>query len=825
MDMEINDHTAQVVALPQLLRPRHVPDVPQDVDMLEHLNDPNYDLRNRSKSAVASSDTLGSKKRRALSDDFSGKDDFETKSTDLDTESQAESTRFSTSSRMSDFTDFDDESPYPEVRASVASIDDPTMPVNTFRTWFLGLLYTILISGLNQFFSMRYPSVVITGITAQLTSLPLGKLLERTLPTTRFRTFGFVWSLNPGPFNIKEHVIITVMANVVVGGAYATDIIATQKVFYGQQLSFSYQIMLNLSTQIIGFSLGGLLRKFLVWPSSMIWPGALVNCALFNTLHKSYGQTDRSHWTREKFFCIVLAGSFAWYWLPGYIFTALSVFNWVCWIVPNNVVANQLFGTASGLGMGVFTFDWAMIAYIGSPLVTPWWSEANTAVSFVIFFWIITPIIYYTNSFFTSYLPISSYLTFDNTGAPFDPQQILTSGTFDAAKYEAYSPLFMSSTLAMAYALSFASFTAVLTHTFIWYRRDLVRRMRRSLKDESDIHSRLMQVYPEVPQLWYAILGFTALILILVTVEIFPTQFPIWAVFLSLFLAAILAVPVGMLQAITNQQITLQVMHEMLAGYILPGKPVANMIFKCIAFIGTNQAVGFAADLKLGHYMKVPPRIMFTAQVVAAFVSCFVVTLVQDWMFANITDFCTRDQADGFSCPSTKTFASASMIWGGVGPERLFSPGKMYNPLLWFFLIGALAPIPFYFLARRYPLSLWRYINVPVFFAGVGAMPPASGINYSAWVMTGFVFQWFMRRFHFRWWMRYNYILSAALDAGVALGLIVIFFTVQYPKNGTIGLTTIQTWWGNTVWTKTADALGTPFKALAAGEKFGPTSW
>jgi hypothetical protein len=161
------------------------------------------------------------------------------------------------------------------------------------------------------------------------------------------------------------------MANVVVGGAYATDIVATQKVFYGQQPSFSYQIMLMLSTQIIGFSLGGLLRRFLVWPSSMIWPGALVNCALFNTLHKSYGQIDRSHLSREKFFCIVLGCSFVWYWLPGYLFTALSVFNWVCWIVPNNTVANQLFGTQSGLGMGIFTFDWAMISYVGSPLVTP----------------------------------------------------------------------------------------------------------------------------------------------------------------------------------------------------------------------------------------------------------------------------------------------------------------------------------------------------------------------------------------------------------------------------------------------------------------------
>jgi hypothetical protein len=118
---------------------------------------------------------------------------------------------------------------------------------------------------------------------------------------------------------------------------------------------------------------------------------------------------------------------------------------------------------------------------------------------------------------------------------------------------------------------------------------------------------------------------------------------------------------------------------------------------------------------------------------------------------------------------------------------------------MWFFLLGALAPIPFYFLARRYPHSFWRYINMPVFFAGIGFMPPASAINYSSWVLVGFISQWFMRRYHFRWWMRYNYILSAALDTGVSLCFIVIFFTLQYPKDGTIGLHTIQSWWGNTV--------------------------
>ena len=204
-----------------------------------------------------------------------------------------------------------------------------------------------------------------------MTALPLGKALERILPTTRFNTFGYTWTLNPGPFSIKEHVLITIMANVVVGGAYSTDIVATQRIFYNQTISRSYELMLAISTQTIGFSLGGILRRFLVYPSSMIWPGALVNSALFNTLHRVYGKPDLRHISREKFLAIVIACSFAYYFLPGFLWTGLSVFNWVCWIAPNNVVVNSLFGTSTGLGMGLLTFDWSMVSYFANPLVSP----------------------------------------------------------------------------------------------------------------------------------------------------------------------------------------------------------------------------------------------------------------------------------------------------------------------------------------------------------------------------------------------------------------------------------------------------------------------
>jgi OPT family oligopeptide transporter len=200
--------------------------------------------------------------------------------------------------------------------------------------------------------------------------LPFGRGLAKILPTKRFRTFGYVWSLNPGPFNVKEHVCITIMANVSGAGAYSTEVVLTQRVFYGQVVPLSYQILLAMSSQVVGFAFGGMLRQFVVWPASMIWPGALVNVALINTFHKNHVLTHR-HMSRERFFLIALACSFVWYWFPGYIFTGLSMFNWVCWIAPNNLTVNALFGTASGLGMSVLTFDWSMIAYFGNPLVTP----------------------------------------------------------------------------------------------------------------------------------------------------------------------------------------------------------------------------------------------------------------------------------------------------------------------------------------------------------------------------------------------------------------------------------------------------------------------
>ena len=79
-------------------------------------------------------------------------------------------------------------------------------------------------SALNMLFSMRAPSIVITSLVAQLVAYPIGVGWSKVFPNKEFHILGVRFNLNPGPFNMKEHTVIVVMANCTFGGgaAYST---------------------------------------------------------------------------------------------------------------------------------------------------------------------------------------------------------------------------------------------------------------------------------------------------------------------------------------------------------------------------------------------------------------------------------------------------------------------------------------------------------------------------------------------------------------------------------------------------------------------------
>ncbi|KAB5517309.1 putative isp4 protein [Coniochaeta sp. 2T2.1] len=718
----------------------------------------------------------------------------------------------------------EDNSPYPEVRASVRNYD-VEVPVNTIRAWVIGLFICTVGSGVNMLFSLRNPTVLLTTYVIQLIAYPIGLGWDLIFPDRVFKVFGVKFNLKPGPFNVKEHVVIVCMSNAAYGGGalYATDVIIAQQMWYKQSFGWGWQMLLGVTTLCTGYGLAGLARRFLVWPASMIWPSDLVNCALFYTLH-DHSPSDPARtggWSvgRYKWFLIVWCGSFVWYFFPGWIFTGLSWFCWITWIYPDSVIVNQLFGGQSGYGLLPLSFDWTVISgYVMSPLIPPFHAIANVMIGIIVFFVFVSMGIQYTGHWYTNHLPVQHSHAYDNMGFQYKVQNILTNFQFDEEKYFAYSPLYLPVQFALAYGLAFAAVAAVIVHVALYHGRSIWAQLKLARGQEDDVHMRLMKKYRDAEDWWYLALFAVMVSMSFVVVCVWPTEFPWWAYIVCMILPMIWVVPVGIVQAVTNIQLGLNVLTEFIVGYMLPGRPLAMMIFKNYSYISMSQALYFAQDLKLGHYMKVPPRIMFWSQLIASIWSAVVQIAVMNWALGAIPDICTEGQKDGYTCSQAKVFYTASIVWGAVGPARIFSGKALYSSLQWFWLVGAVTPVLTWLLARRYPRSIWRYVNAPLIFGGSGWIPPATTYIYFCWGIVGTVFNYFIKRRQRGWWLQYNYVTSAALDSGLILSTVVVFFGLYMT-----GIKPIQ-WFGNTI--STLDTAGrSVMDPMAPGETFGPSVW
>lgn len=715
----------------------------------------------------------------------------------------------------------EDDSPYAEVRASVPSCDDPSMPQNTIRMWVLGMIFNTIGSALNLLFSLHSPQIILTTLVTSILAWPIGMAWAKLLPNIKI----FGAPLNPGPFNIKEHAIIVIMANVSFGGgaAYASDILLSQNKFYNQDFGWGFDLLAIWSTQCIGFALGGMARRFLVYPASMIWPQNLVTVTFLTNLHINDNHVANG-WkvSRLIFFGIIGVSSFVWYWFPNFIFQALSYFSFPTWIAPNNVIVNQVFGVSTGLGLIPITFDWNQISsYFGSPLIPPAGAIASILLSMVLIFWIAVPAIHYSNTWYAQYLPLSSSSSYDRFGQTYNVSKIIDKATltFDKAAYLEYSPLFLSTTFAISYGLSFAAMFATLVHTALFHGKDIINQFKR--KEKPDVHMRLMRDnYKEVPEWWFLAVFLIFFALSVVTIRCWNTEMPVYALIIALLIAIVFLLPVGIIFALTNIGVGLNVVTEFIIGYMVPGKPLAMMFFKTFGYITNNQAITFVQDMKLGHYMKISPRLLFASQFIATIWGSIVQIAVLRWSYSNITDLCSPDQPNHYSCPNGRVFFNASIIWGVIGPQRQFSHGQIYYGLLFFFIIGAILPVISWLILRKWPNSPIRWLNWPVFFSGTGYIPPATPYNYSAYCAVGLTFGYWIKKRWFHWWSKYNYSLSAGLDIGMAWASVIIFLTISLTN------TSAPSWWGNNVINTTMDMLGTAIRhPLKEGESFGPSSW
>ncbi|KAG2301089.1 hypothetical protein Bca52824_029740 [Brassica carinata] len=683
----------------------------------------------------------------------------------------------------------DDVSPIEEVRLTVTNTDDHTLPVWTFRMWFLGLISCALLSFLNQFFSYRTEPLVITQITVQV------------LPKTRFGIPGFGstrFSLNPGPFNMKEHVLISIFANAGSafgsGSAYAVGIVTIIKAFYHKNISFIAGWLLIITTQVLGYGWAGLLRKYVVEPAHMWWPSTLVQVSLFRALHEK----DEQRMTRAKFFVIAMVCSFGWYVVPGYLFTTLTSISWICWAFPRSVTAQQIGSGMRGLGLGAFTLDWTAVAsFLFSPLISPFFAIANVFIGYVLLIYIVLPVAYWgLDSYNATRFPIFSSHLFTSVGQTYDiPAIVNDKFELDLAKYEQQGRINLSTFFAVTYGLGFATIASTLTHVALFYGREITERFRVSYKGKEDVHTRLMKRYKDIPSWWfYSMLAATLLISLALCIFLNDqVQMPWWGLVFASAMAFIFTLPISIITATTNQTPGLNIITEYAMGIIYPGRPIANVCFKVYGYMSMAQAVSFLNDFKLGHYMKIPPRSMFLVQFIGTILAGTINITVAWWQLNTITNICQEELLppnSPWTCPGDRVFFDASVIWGLVGPKRIFGSQGNYAAMNWFFLGGAIGPVIVWLCHKAFPKHSWiPLVNLPVLLGATAMMPPATAVNYNSWILVGTIFNLFVFRYRKSWWQRYNYVLSAAMDAGVAFMAVLLYFSVGMEDKS-------LDWWG-----------------------------
>lgn len=626
--------------------------------------------------------------------------------------------------------------------------------------------------------------------------------MAAVLPKTKFKIPGFgsrTFSLNPGPFNIKEHVLISIFANAGSafgsGSAYAVGIVTIIKAFYGRSISFLAGWLLITTTQVLGYGWAGLLRKYVVEPAHMWWPGTLVQVSLFRALHE---KDDDHRMTRAKFFVIALAGSFVWYLFPGYLFTTLTSISWVCWVFPKSVTAQQLGSGMRGLGLGAITLDWSVVAsFLFSPLISPFFAIANVLVGYVFIIYVAMPLAYWGLDLYgASKFPIFSSHLFTAEGHKYNITAIVNNKfQLDIPNYEQQGRIHLSMFFALTYGFGFATIAATLTHVAFFYGREILQKYRASYKGKEDIHTKLMKRYKDIPSWWfYLLLGVTLIVALALCIFLNDqVQMPWWGLIFASAMAFVFTLPISIITATTNQTPGLNIITEYVMGVILPGRPIANVCFKTYGYMSMAQAVSFLNDFKLGHYMKIPPRSMFLVQFIGTVLAGTINLAVAWWLLNSIENICQDDLLPAnspWTCPGDRVFFDASVIWGLVGPKRIFGTLGNYQAMNWFFLGGALGPVIVWLLHKSFPKQSWiPLINLPVLLGATAYMPPATPVNYNAWIIVGTIFNFFIFRYKKTWWQRYNYVLSAALDAGVAFMAVLLYFSVGMEDRN-------LNWWG-----------------------------
>ncbi|KAF7155605.1 hypothetical protein CNMCM5623_008147 [Aspergillus felis] len=705
-----------------------------------------------------------------------------------------------------------------EVRQLVSLTDDPALPTITFRYFLLSVLFVVPGAFLSQMSHYRTTQAPYSVFFVQIACHYVGHFLARWLPawTIRVPLTKWAFSLNPAPWSIKEHVLVTLTA--ASGASYNLGYtpISLAELFYGERVNPAVAIFFMFAIVWIGYAFAAIARQILLYDPSFIWPQALMQTTLFETFRKQDSSSPLAR-RQMKVFFFSLLGMTLWQFLPEYVFPFTSSLAFLCWVAPRNPVANFMGSGLGGMGFLNLSLDWSNINWNGSSiLLTPWWTQVVLFLAFVFNCWVLIPAAKWGNlSSYKHGLMSNSLLTANGTKYP--TLKLLTSDfRLNETAYEEIGPMYMGLQNVWATFFSYAKVTAsvawIATFGYIQVKRNLFKMLRSRNKSSQtkgeginhqyqDRLNVLQRSYNEVPLWWYVALFMAGFIILVVSIACGHLWIPIWTLFAALGSAGALVLPFAFLYAISNYQLAVGNFNELMYGYMVHTKAGENYRHPCgpstygaIAGDAWYRAQYMLQDQKIGHYMHIPPRAVFFSQVFGTILGIPINYAVMRWVLSTKRDVLTGAKTDPLHQWTGQSLISSNTLgvqYAVIGPSELFKESEM-KPLPWSFLLGAVLPPVLYVLHRllpRWRIDLW---NVSIFFSGLAVFYGNLSTGYTSAFIGGYVVMYWAYRKRFEVWKRYGYMIAAAFDAGFNLNMLLIFLFFGSGKQ-----ISMPHWWGN----------------------------
>ncbi|KAJ3268241.1 hypothetical protein HDV01_003237 [Terramyces sp. JEL0728] len=684
----------------------------------------------------------------------------------------------------------------------VSTDDDPTQHAMTLRALVISTVFAIPLAFVNTIGSFRNNPFAIPSTIANILAYPIGVFFAAILPDVSL--FGI--RLNPGPFNLKEHVIINTIVSAAASQPYGIDNVVAQKLIFGDDsVNMANSFLFIFFTQFLGYGLAGLGRRFFVKPTAMLWPTVLGQVGFFTAFHGGKEDPNSKYFhsmSRYTAFWLSFGFMFVYEWIPSFYANALMSVSLLCLITNNRTV--RFLGSAwydQGPGILSFSFDWTLINGQYSPMYVNW----NSMFGNILGMWIIAPLGYYLGAFGTPVLqstinygsgsirsgqdwknatdPLPRYSSnklFDLNGYQVSftqggyPQLLDENNNLNATAYElAGNKVYMSEGFAFSYLSSFMTFGAMFSQTFLFYGKDIARQMKEAYYqtdsdlDAKDPHYKIMRNYPDIPELYYLLYLGAMIACTAVFMQVSVFYVPWYGTLFALFLSILGAIPVASITGITGLQPGLNIISELIAGFTWPGKTIIVMGFKSLSTNVMLQAVALLADLKLGHYMHIPPISMVAAQFIGTFYGAVANTATAFFAMNTIADINNPDSQ--YQAQTYQVFSSAAAIWGALGPARQFGPGSAYFSLNLGYVAGFLAPFIPWIMKKIHPSSMWDYVNM---YIVVASMAPGTGTINSGFINIIFVqifVQWYLFKYQREFWDKYVFSIQNAMDCAAPL--------------------------------------------------------